>query len=489
MKNVEKTIRKDQKVNWHVFLARLPVAVLTLVFCGILILWDMGIIDLPFLKRTERREPLTHEDASEENKTLSSNGITEAIDWASFAVQQIDALYDYSFLDDGENLIVDQPYDPKTMSLVKIRLPQKQYKLSMGFLISSDGTLYWAKNLTPVLGSENYTLTEYQDSAGNPIFQNNENKQYYLLDYENSNWLPIIFDPETQGVASSFPFPSSYGAGQENTSLTELNGLFGYTGTYLENRRTKTFSVENVYTSAFAYSEGFAVMADQNGFVTIRNDRGEVVFENLSLHLTEKTGIDAAGFHYFDHGLLRVEFITFDETTNDLELREGVINTLGQEVSFPKGYFPVSYLDGVFVLSDGKNFGYYEANGAWLTSPIYTKAYPFFESVAVVENQEGKQGLIDRTGKEILAPTFDSISFSQDGLILVVDSAAGSHLLLRVAGNYMPGAEAQVPPTTSLHTKVTITRGPQNTFVDDEDSEILELPEVLTTTTRIPFAD
>ncbi len=434
MKNQDETKRGDRKPNRHALLARLPIAMIALVFCVILIIWDMGIIDLPFLKRIQRRDPAPSTNITEENKEENQTLTLEEqiIDWPEFAAQQINALYDYSFLDAGERAVPDTPYDPNTMSLVKIRLPQKKYSLSMGYLISPDGKLYWAKDLTPIAGSEDYRFTGMQDSVGNAIFKSKTSEEYYLLDHENSLWLPIVLDFETQAKEPALPLPATYGIGQENTALTVANGLYGYTGTYVEKRRTKTFTVENVYSVGFAYSEGFAVMADETGALTIRNDRGEVVFDHLTLRLSERGGTDALGFHYFDHGMLRVEFATYDENGTLTETREGVINSLGQEVVFPHGYFALSYLDGVFVLSDGKNTGYYDAKGSWLTSPIYAKAFPFFEGVAVVENAQGKQGLIDRTGKEILSPAFDSISFSQDGLILATDKAAGSYLLVRV---------------------------------------------------------
>lgn len=468
--------------------SRLLVAFLFLSLGIVLILWDAGFLDLPFLKRKDRRPPVTKEEhvdpfeSQEETVTLEKEEIV--VDWNAFAKEQIEALYDFSFLEDSSSAITASNFDLASNSLVKIRLPKQDYTSARGYLISPDGKFYRGRDLTPVAGSEAYSLTSYLSENGLPVFMHKETNEYFALDGESLTFSPTGFDPAQVPHSSSLYLPATYGAGEEGRRLTFSQGLFGYTGTYKVGWRTRTFTVEPQYQTAFEYAEGYAVMADAEGKVTIRNSKGEEVFTHLALVLPDKKGEEALGFHYFDHGLLRVAFASYDENGSLTDVREGVINAAGDEYTFPEGYVPYSYYNGIFVLTNGETFGYYSAVGAWITSPIYTEAHAFREGLAVVRNKGGKAGLIDITGKEILPCTFDELDDFSDG-ISAVRYEEGSFLLVKVMGNFMPeGMIDAKPPTTSLTTKITITRGPENTFIQEEDTEILELPEVVITTTK-----
>jgi hypothetical protein len=275
-----------------------------------------------------------------------------------------------------------------------------------------------------------------------------------------------------------------YGANQKNTTLLCENGLFGYTGTYRDDRsRRQTFTVPCQYKTAFAYSENFAVMADETGKVTIRNEKGAVVFSKLNLILPQKEGVEALGYSYFDQGLLRVVFATYDSEGNLSETREGIINTKGEEVTLPQGYRAVSYHEGIFTMTDGEKWGYLTSTGAWLTNPVYQHCEPFFEGLAVVTGEGGKKGLINREGKVVLACAFDSISNFSDGFALLTDQYVGNYLISKTIGAFEVKEEDAPPSVTSFQTKVTITRGPQNTY-DHEDDIVIEFPGFSTTSRK-----
>jgi len=488
-KQNENKIKNAFQGRMHSLFSRLLVAFLFLSFGVVLILWDAGFLELPFLKRKDRRPPVTQEEefadpfeSEGESVTLTEEEIV--VDWAAFAKERMEALYDFSFLEDGTSAITTGEFNLAANSLVKIRLPKGNYTSARGYLISPEGKLYRGRDLAPVAGSEAYAITSYLSQNGHPVFLHKETNEYFELNGESLVFSPIGFDPALLPGAPSPYMPASYGAGEDGRSLTFSQGLFGYTGTYKEGWRTRTFTIEPQYPVAFEYAEGFAVMADAEGKVTVRGSKGEVVFTHQTLILPDKKGEESLGFRYFDHGLLRVAFATYDETGALIRAREGVINAAGDEYTFPEGYVPYSYYNGIFVLTDGKTFGYYSATGAWITAPIYTEAHVFREGLAMVRNKDGKAGLIDTTGKEILPCVFDEIDDFSGG-ISAVRFEDETFLLVKVAGNYMPeGMVDAKPPTTSITTKITITRGPENTFIQEEDTEILELPEVVITTTK-----
>ena len=105
----------------------------------------------------------------------------------------------------------------------------------------------------------------------------------------------------------------------------------------------------------------------------------------------------------------------------------------------------------------------------------------------MVTNKDGKSGLIDNEGNVILDTAFDRISYCSGGSVLVYSKTGGWHLLSKVMGKF--ATKEETPPTSSeFYSKVTITRGPQNSFVYEED-EIIVLPPVLSTVSRTTHSE
>ncbi len=458
---------------------RLLVALIAVGLGALLVMWDMGIVDLPFLIRKDRRDPITEEE-KEEPDVITQEMVL--VDWEGFARSNINALYDLSFLEDGFDRVTPDVFDGETMSLLKTRLPNKEYTTSMGFLIDPDGVIRFAKNLVALPDSESYSLTHWRDRNGSPIFQHKESMEYFVLDSKTSSWTPASFYHFTDDRGIDFAMPATYGM-SESTYLIYQEGKYGYGGTYLDGRRKKELNIEPQYTTAFQYSEGIAVMADENGKITLRGNDGSEIFTELSLVLPEKKGMESLGFQYFDHGLLRVVFATYGEDGGLTQTREGVIDTSGKEFSIPDGFRVVSYYDGVFTLTDGALFGYYSFKGEWIASPVYYGARPFFEGLAVVQNEEGKEGLIDLKGNVVLPLAFDSVENFSEGVALVHSEGVGVFLLSKINGVYSHEYNGEkVPTTTVLYTKITLTRGPLNTFRED-DEVIVDRP-IKTTSSR-----
>ncbi len=459
-------------------LGRLGIALAALSLVAVLILWDSGVIDLPFLVRSERREPIT--ETEEETKTE----VIEFVDYATFAEKLLFSIYNSNAVTDLSTLYTEGAFDRDSMSLVKSSLIGEDYETAYGYLIKdSNGEIFTIPALTEIPESENYRFTFLSDSDGQAIFQKKDDGAYFVWDKNKKAFVATQFDPIFDGRGSELVLPKEYGIGEENRSLVYENGLFGYKGSYQDGRKTKEFTVDAIYPTAFRYSEGFAVMADANGRITVRNEKGEVVFGHLNLLMTDKTGEEALGFHYFDHGLLRVVIASYDESGALKSKRESIINTLGEEVSLPQDYRAVSYLEGIFVVTNGEKFGYVSSDGAWITSPIFEQAAPFYEGLAIVTNEDGKKGIIDRTGKLVLEPAFDGISSFSGGSALLYSKELGWYLLSKVNGKFPPSENTEPVTSSDFHTKITITRGPLNTF-DYEEDEIIVLPPILSTPSR-----
>ncbi len=472
----EKKERAPKKFSFSP--SRIAVAVIALSLCAVLILWDSGVIDLPFLVRRDRRDPITQEtQTKEENKT-------EEIDWGKTAQNALDKIHSFDSVENAASFITSAPFDPETMSLLKQAISKGEYSTRFGFLIKENADsslLFTVPDLKEISGFSDFELTHFRDRNQNAVFQKKGTEEFFRYDFESLSFVPSDFLPERDALGRPVALPSYYGASDETKTLIFENSLFGYEGTYLDGKRTRKLKIEPVFHKAFAYSEGFAVTADENGKITILGENGKPVFEHLSLILPEKEGIEALGYYYFQNGILRVQIAGYDAEGNLVSRRESAIDTAGKEITLPQGYEIASFSEGILLVKSSSLYGYLSAKGAWIASPVFSAAEPFFEGLARVENEHGKVGLIDQNGNFVIPCAFDEITSFSDGHALLYSQETGWILLSKVNGKF--GSEEPASPQETIYTKITITRGPQNTF-DYEPDEIIELPPVLSTPKR-----
>lgn len=470
--------KKNPKKKLSLPLARIAVALVALSLCLVLILWDSGVIGLPFLVRRERREPITEENITKEEIE------TEEINWDAVAGVALDTHLSFDAVANAAELVTAARFDSENMSILKQAISKGEYSTRFGFLIKENGEnplLFSLPEIKEIEGFSDYEFTLLRDKSGKGLFLKKGTEEYFTYDAQSSSFLPAELSSERGGF--DVAMPADFGIADETKALVFENGLFGYEGSYLDGRRTRKFSVPVQYPTAYSYSEGFAVMADENGKVTIRNEKGEIVFDSLSLVLPEKKGYEALGFSHFQSGILRVVIAGFDAEGNLVSRRESAINTAGKEIAIPEGYRIVSLTEGILLVTDGTHFGYLSAKGAWIADPIYTAATPFFEGLATVENEAGKVGLIDQNGKAVIPCAFDEITPFSDGFSLLYSAKSGWYLLSKVNGVFHDASLLPPPTTPTVYTKITITRGPQNTF-DYEPDEIIELKPPASTPKR-----
>lgn len=468
----------EKKLSFAGFLkknsGRLSVALIALALITVFLLWDLGVLSLPFLPdRRERQTPGTAETA----ETFE----VESIDYAAWAKSIAEKFYTPDEIENAYELVTSEPFSAVSHSLLLSTLGSGSFSASMGYVVEYPQGLperYLTPDQAALAGSENYALSFDRDSDGNAVFYHRENGQSAVYDRAAGAFSPIEFDRENDQTLPALSLPQSYGGDGSGLTRFSENGLFGYTGSVTVGNKTRAVTVPAAFTTAFPYREGYAVCADEFGKVTILNAAGERVFTEYSLILPDFDAENALGFYYFDNGVLRVVFAEYAADGALLSKREGCLKLGVGKFDLPQGFEAVSYNEGVFVLTDGNRYGYYSATGAWITDPKYDWARPFCEGLAVVENEDGRYGLIDRNGSEILPTAWDALSDCTDGVIVAYSEGTGNVLFLKVAGNYSKATESDPIPEKSFYAKVTLTRGPANTF-DHGDVEIYIFPEIV----------
>lgn len=212
------------------------------------------------------------------------------------------------------------------------------------------------------------------------------------------------------------------------------------------------------YYTAFNYNEGYAtVVTDQvdeepkyeTKELRVINTAGNIMFASRKKYqnttfkaycsdrflLPLSKGEDSIGSIYFDHGLMRLRKVSFDQFQLD-EFHVFRVNMdadvlvypNGTEFPIPEGYTLKSYSDGVLTLERGGMYGYLRTDGTWIAEPLYTSAAPFHAGVGVLTKQDGTMGAVDTNGTVLIPFRYSYVSNRSDDLIAAWSESGGWEL-------------------------------------------------------------
>ncbi|MBE6622242.1 MAG: WG repeat-containing protein [Ruminococcaceae bacterium] len=204
-------------------------------------------------------------------------------------------------------------------------------------------------------------------------------------------------------------------------------------------------AIPSQYASAYAFTEdGLAAVTDFDDNVFYINTEGEEVIsirDTVHINPPEMSGIrirqfyfepvtkglESIGTYYFDHGYTMLRYCWVSNFNKKQLYRNEfrLIDTKGKQFEIPGGYTLVGYSDGVLLLEKEGAYGYMNTKGAWVSPAVYQKASPFLQGLGVAVNAEGKYGLIDRSGSEILPFAFDYISNVSGGKVVTFSADRG----------------------------------------------------------------
>ncbi|MBE6562441.1 MAG: WG repeat-containing protein [Ruminococcaceae bacterium] len=208
------------------------------------------------------------------------------------------------------------------------------------------------------------------------------------------------------------------------------------------------------YSAAYNYNEKYAVVETsdtgedpkyETKELRVINNLGEVQFvskkEYYNTELKDycsdrylpplSKGEDSIGHLYFDHGLLRLRKVTFDQFQLDefgvLRVnmdRDVLVYPNGREFPIPDGYTLKGYSDGIMVLERNGLYGYMDYTGRWIAQPEYEMAKPFYSGVGVV-TRNGISAALDVNGNYVLPFRYTYISNRSDGIITAFSETKG----------------------------------------------------------------
>ena len=180
--NTGKAIHRFFSSKW---ISRLSIGLCAVALGGVLVLWDLGLIELPFLVRRARRDPLIQSETKEDTSTTTTGrNDTEEDSSSALAVDTIRSLYALAGVNTAKTPITPLPYRADSMTLTKQILPEGSFFASMGFVVKTENgkeLLFTASDMQEMLDSEGYHLTHYRASNGDALFTKDGEETYYIL--------------------------------------------------------------------------------------------------------------------------------------------------------------------------------------------------------------------------------------------------------------------------------------------------------------------
>ncbi len=198
------------------------------------------------------------------------------------------------------------------------------------------------------------------------------------------------------------------------------------------------------YEEVYPFSEnGICAVRDFNGEIIFVTNKNKVVVNkvtqkpfkpkdiylwSLQRHLAPLNSDDyyAVGTYLFSEGYCMVRYaLTRDDTESTVfRTYNMLVDAKGKYFEIPDGYKLVSYSDGVLLLEKNGLYGYLRNDGTWIKAAVYEEAHPYFQGLAVV-CLDGRYGLIDLNGDQVLPVWFDYLSDVSRGLITAYSETRG----------------------------------------------------------------
>ena len=313
----------------------------------------------------------------------------------------------------------------------------------------------------PLFSRQETERVERVDEDGKKIRENVTVTKYYTLSADG--FQPADYDDAADNRGLYFDYPATWGVADDThvrfikdvTTVTEH--LDGTETEETSPRYAYGYSVYSARTTyrfygAWDFHEGLAAVLDENKRLYYVNSNFYKAFTTESnFYYYERymlgyllppitNGIESLGFFYYDHGLVRArrQYVDWYGLTYLEKLRvsldeDFLMDTKGKEFELPEGCKIVSYSDGVILLECEGKYGYMDATGAWIAQPIYDRAQPFIEGLAVCGFADGTMLMLDTSGSVVIpAGTYNHISNCSSGVIAAWDYNRGWDVLWKV---------------------------------------------------------
>lgn len=451
-------------------------AVFIAVFSLLIIAYDRGMFELPFIKRFDTdttaqtdTEPSTGPDETDPGGETTVPGTDDpATD--TVPEQTEPGIFDeihgkYGKLNGRNVEPTEADYDPDTMTLYRldtVSLPFKTDKfvytvrtrwvetkkdnlrvftetrvpemrsavdvyMGMLVLLEDDSlTFYDGRGglLYKYTGEEDLIFAYDRDSEGRPLFIIGE--QYYYI--EDGELCESDFDAR-DSLGLHFNYNADFAKDADQCSVYRSGSKYGILTADGKTLRSAMFK------EAYNYSEGLGLVnypINGRDDYCYLNEAGKVVIENFQpVGAHDEAGI---GSIYFDGGYVMTRRIKYHPLKKDVveEDTDILVDKRGREFDMPEGYTAVCYSDQRIMVKRNNRYGFYAVKGAWVADAVYTYATPFYEGLAVVGDASGK-GVIDLDGNFVIPQSYTTITVCSGGIFVCWSNVTGYEVYIKGA--------------------------------------------------------
>ncbi|MBO4423154.1 MAG: WG repeat-containing protein [Clostridia bacterium] len=445
-------------------------AILIIVFSVLMILYDLRLFDISFIKRedpvTETQTEAVTTGPEDTGEETGAGTETEDIGTDTEPAEETSDIYEkiHELIPAANGRILnatEDTYDRNTMTLYRldnVTLPQsnassgvktrERYTVTkdgvlrtftrttlpemrpavdvyMGMFVVADGKKLSFYNGSGRLiytyeGEKELVFAYERDKEDRPLFILDE--KYWYIDEATSQLSESDFDVrDSRGL--HYNYPSSFGK-SDGQYVSYRSG--DYHGVADADGRTVRTAI---FEEGYNYSDGLGLIS-YKGDACYLNEAGKVAIDDFEIVVQRDEG--GIGSIYFDGGYVIVRKIIYNpiKRTKVEEDMEVLIDTRGREYELPKGYNIVSYSDQRILVENNKKYGFYAVKGAWIADTVYTYATPYYEGLAVVGSNAAK-GVIDLNGDFVIPMSYSYISVCSGGIIVCYSQQTGYEVYIK----------------------------------------------------------
>lgn len=473
-----------KKVNKYIVVS-VVLAALIISFAVALILYDMRVFEISFIKRpdettaaetttaTETTEPETTEPSTD---TAEDTGADDTTTGPEIPKSVFDELHEsIKSASAGSVTPTEQTYG-EGLQLLRIdglTLPESQYifgdmisrerfkttystkvrglrvftpytasefrcaaDIYMGYLVVSDGTSLTFYNgkfeqIYKYESEEEELIFAYErDEEDRPLFKLGDD--FYYIDEETHELTPSDFDArDSRGL--NYNYPTTFGKFEGQFTAFRSGSKYGIKNAEGERVRGA------IYEKGYNYSEGLGLIVydDETCYM---NEKVKIAIEGekMNIHIIGRTDENGIGALYFDGGYVFTRIVKYHplykknpERYNIVEEdADVVIDKNGNIFELPAGCTAKAYSDQRILVENGGKYGFYAVKGAWIADTVYSYATPYYEGLAVVGSGNAK-GVIDMDGNFVIPLSYSHISVCSGGIIVCYSSTTGYEIYVK----------------------------------------------------------
>lgn len=299
----------------------------------------------------------------------------------------------------------------------------------MGMLVISDGAslaFYNGKceQIYKYEGEDELVFAYERDEEDRPLFKLGE--RFYYIDEEAHELTPSDFDAR-DGRGLHYNYPTAFGKYEGQFTSFRSGDKYGIRNAEGERVRGA------IYEKGYNYSEGLGLIVYQ-GETCYMNENVKVAIEGekKNVHIIGRTDENGIGSIYFDGGYVLARIIEYHPRQKNVveQDAEVIIDKKGNIFELPVGCTAKAYSDQRIMVENGGKYGFYAVKGAWIADTVYTYATPYYEGLAVV-GLSGAKGVIDMDGNFVIPLSYSHISVCSGGIIVCYSQTTGYDIYVK----------------------------------------------------------